>query len=115
NDRRSQRFSPRNGAFLSGVTRGYDSSRRYSSGQLFVAGTWRRTGSIRRAKVDRAQSRGDQRRARGKLRWFGCKIDDGRSIPAATLIWTAGVKPSDVIASLPVAKEKNRIRVDANL
>ena len=37
------------------------------------------------------------------------KLNDSRSIPAATLIWTAGVKPSPVIASLPVAKEKNRI------
>jgi NADH dehydrogenase len=43
------------------------------------------------------------------------KLNDGRSIPAATLIWTAGVRPSPVIASLPVAKEKNRIRVNENL
>jgi NADH dehydrogenase len=42
-------------------------------------------------------------------------LNDGRSIPAATLIWTAGVKPSPVIASLPVAKEKNRVRVNENL
>src|SRR6476620_7865327 len=37
---------------------------------------------------------------------------EGRSIPAATGIWTAGVKPSPVIIALPVAKEKNRIRVN---
>jgi NADH:ubiquinone reductase (H+-translocating) len=43
------------------------------------------------------------------------KLNDGRSIPAATLIWTAGVKPSPVIASLPVAKEKDRVRVNENL
>jgi NADH dehydrogenase len=43
------------------------------------------------------------------------KLNDGRSIPAATLIWTAGVKPSAVIASLPVPKEKNRILVNENL
>jgi NADH:quinone reductase (non-electrogenic) len=43
------------------------------------------------------------------------KLNDGRSIPAATLIWTAGVKPSPVIASLPVAKEKGRVRVNENL
>jgi NADH:ubiquinone reductase (H+-translocating) len=43
------------------------------------------------------------------------KLNDGRSIPAMTLIWTAGVKPSPVIASLPVTKEKNRVRVDENL
>jgi NADH dehydrogenase len=43
------------------------------------------------------------------------KLNDGRSIPATTLIWTAGVKPSPVIASLAVAKEKGRVRVDENL
>jgi len=43
------------------------------------------------------------------------KLNDGRSIPAATLIWTAGVKPSPVIASLPVAKEQGRVRVNENL
>ena len=43
------------------------------------------------------------------------ELNDGRSIQAATLIWTAGVKPSAVIASLPVAKEKNRVRVNENL
>src|SRR5262245_49327347 len=31
-------------------------------------------------------------------------LSDGTSIPAATLIWTAGVKPSPVIASLPDRK-----------
>ena len=43
------------------------------------------------------------------------KLNDDRSIPAATLIWTAGMKPSPVIASLPVAKEKGRVRVNENL
>ncbi len=43
------------------------------------------------------------------------KLNDGRSIPAATLIWTAGVKPSAVIASLSVPKEKNRVLVNENL
>jgi NADH dehydrogenase len=43
------------------------------------------------------------------------RLNDGRSIPATTLIWTAGVKPSPVIASLPVAKEKSRVRVNETL
>ena len=43
------------------------------------------------------------------------KLNDGRSIAATTLIWTAGVKPSPVIASLPVAKEKGRVRVNEYL
>src|SRR5580704_17580215 len=32
------------------------------------------------------------------------RLSDGQSIPASTLIWTAGVKPSAVIASLPCHK-----------
>ena len=43
------------------------------------------------------------------------KLNDGRSIPTMTLIWTAGVKPTPVIASLPVAREKSRVRVNENL
>lgn len=39
-------------------------------------------------------------------------LNNGISIPAATLIWTAGVKPSPVVAALPCTKEKGRIVVD---
>jgi NADH dehydrogenase len=39
-------------------------------------------------------------------------LNNGISIPAATLIWTAGVKPSPVVAALPFAKEKGRIVAD---
>jgi NADH dehydrogenase len=42
-------------------------------------------------------------------------LSDGTSIPAATLIWTAGVKPSPVIASLPCEKERGRLRVSEYL
>ena len=40
------------------------------------------------------------------------RLSDGDSIPAATLIWTAGVKPSPVIASLPYRKERGRVLVN---
>jgi NADH:ubiquinone reductase (H+-translocating) len=40
------------------------------------------------------------------------RLSDGNSIPAATLIWTAGVKPSPVIASLPYRKERGRVLVN---
>jgi NADH:ubiquinone reductase (H+-translocating) len=40
------------------------------------------------------------------------RLSDGNSIPAATLIWTAGVKPSPVIASLPCQKERGRVLVN---
>jgi NADH dehydrogenase len=36
-------------------------------------------------------------------------LNNGMSIPAATMIWTAGVKPSPVVAALSCAKEKGRI------
>jgi NADH:quinone reductase (non-electrogenic) len=42
-------------------------------------------------------------------------LSDGTSIPAATLIWTAGVKPSPVIAQLPCEKERGRILVSEYL
>jgi NADH dehydrogenase len=38
-------------------------------------------------------------------------LSDGTSIPAATLIWTAGVKPSPVIAQLPCEKQRGRLLV----
>jgi NADH dehydrogenase len=42
-------------------------------------------------------------------------LSDGTSIPAATLIWTAGVKPSPVIESLPCQKEHGRLLVSEYL
>jgi len=42
-------------------------------------------------------------------------LTDGTSIPAQTLIWTAGVKPSPVIASLPCEKERGRLLVSEYL
>ena len=42
-------------------------------------------------------------------------LNNGLSIPAATLIWTAGVKPSPVVAALPCPKEKGRIVADQYL
>jgi NADH:quinone reductase (non-electrogenic) len=40
------------------------------------------------------------------------RLSDGNSIPASTLIWTAGVKPSPVIAQLPWNKERGRLLVN---
>src|SRR6266516_1262235 len=42
-------------------------------------------------------------------------LSDGTSIPAATLIWPAGVKPSPVIAALPCQKERGRLLVSEYL
>jgi NADH:ubiquinone reductase (H+-translocating) len=40
------------------------------------------------------------------------RLSDGTSIPASTLIWTAGVKPNQVIAQLPWHKERGRLLVN---
>jgi NADH dehydrogenase len=42
-------------------------------------------------------------------------LSDGTSIPTATLIWTAGVKPSPVISSLPCQKERGRLMVNEDM
>src|SRR5262249_20979624 len=42
-------------------------------------------------------------------------LSDGTSIPSATLIWTAGVKPSPVIESLPCQKERGRLLVNEDM
>src|SRR6266436_4794403 len=42
-------------------------------------------------------------------------LADGKSIDAATLIWTAGVKPSPVIGPLPCEKQRGRLLVSEYL
>jgi NADH dehydrogenase len=39
-------------------------------------------------------------------------LSDGTAIPTSTLIWTAGVQPSPVIAALPCQKERGRLLVN---
>jgi NADH dehydrogenase len=40
------------------------------------------------------------------------QLSNGTSIPAATLIWTAGAKPNAVIDGLPCQKQRGRLLVD---
>ncbi len=42
-------------------------------------------------------------------------LTDGNTIPASTLVWTAGVKPSPVIAPLPCEKQRGRLLVSEYL
>lgn len=42
-------------------------------------------------------------------------LSNGISLPAATLVWTAGVKPSPAVAALPCPKERGRIRANEYL
>jgi NADH dehydrogenase len=43
------------------------------------------------------------------------ELSNGTAIPAATLIWTAGAKPSPVIEGLPCEKQRGRLLVDERL
>jgi NADH:ubiquinone reductase (H+-translocating) len=43
------------------------------------------------------------------------RLNDGQLIPASTLTWTAGVKPSPVISPLPCQKERDRLLVNESL
>jgi NADH dehydrogenase len=40
------------------------------------------------------------------------KLKDGTSISAATLVWTAGAKPSPVVEGFPCEKQRDRVLVD---
>jgi NADH dehydrogenase len=40
------------------------------------------------------------------------ELNNGRSIPAATVIWTAGAQPNAVIEGLPCQKQRGRLLVD---
>jgi NADH dehydrogenase len=42
-------------------------------------------------------------------------LSDGTTLPAATLIWTAGVKPPEIIKSLPLENNRGRLRVNEYL
>lgn len=41
--------------------------------------------------------------------------DEGESIPAATLVWAAGVSPSPILRSLPFELQRGRVVVDSTL
>jgi NADH:ubiquinone reductase (H+-translocating) len=43
------------------------------------------------------------------------ELSNGTAIPAATVIWTAGAKPSPVIEGLPCEKQRGRLLVDERL
>lgn len=42
-------------------------------------------------------------------------LNDGRTIPTDTLIWTAGTAPTPLLADLPLAKERGRLKVNQHL
>ena len=61
-----------------------------------------------------ASGRWKSSRARVSTRYDGSVVElsDGTAIPAETLLWTAGVRPSPVIDALPCQKPKGRLVVD---
>ena len=42
----------------------------------------------------------------------GVQLSDSTSLPAHTLVWTAGTSPNPILESLPCAKDRGRVRVD---
>src|SRR5262249_20580954 len=40
------------------------------------------------------------------------ELSDGTTIPSSTLIWTAGVAPNPLLASLPCPKERGKVSVN---
>jgi NADH dehydrogenase len=45
----------------------------------------------------------------------GVELSNSETLPTHTLVWTAGVKPPEVLQTLPVKKEKGRIVVNEML
>jgi NADH dehydrogenase len=45
----------------------------------------------------------------------GVELSSGETLPAQTLVWTAGITPTAVLQSLPVRKEKGRVVVNEML
>lgn len=43
------------------------------------------------------------------------ELSDGTKLEAATVVWTAGTSPNPLVADLPIAMERGRIRVDETL
>jgi len=84
-------------------------ARHRASGRFSAAGTGRGAGNYAERKLRERKVEVIKGVRRGELRWFARHYDDGKSIPASTLIWTAGVKPSAVIAPLPGQKERGRL------
>jgi NADH dehydrogenase len=45
----------------------------------------------------------------GRISGIGVELDDGTTIEAKTVVWTAGTSPSPVLKALPCAKEHGRL------
>ena len=78
------------------------------------------TGSLGRYTADRLREAGIDVRLHTKVgtydgRAVRLEARDGppEEIPAATLVWTAGVTPVPVIGTLPVKRERDRVVTDA--
>jgi NADH dehydrogenase len=49
------------------------------------------------------------------LRVDGVELGDGSVLPTRSLVWTAGTAPHPLLATLPCAKERGRVTVDATM
>src|ERR1700756_2365211 len=64
------------------------------------------------------RQRGVEIRAKSKVaavRLNEIELNDGERIVSSTLVWTAGISPNPILDLVPCAKERGRIKVNANL
>ncbi len=74
--------------------------------------------SLGRYAQRKLEARGMAVRARTKVTAVDATtvtLDDGTTLPASTVIWTAGTTPNPLVATLPCATERGRICVTACL
>ena len=86
-----------------------------ASGRIHFARARRKTRTLCRqetARTRRRDSREDESRG-GQPNEI--ELSNGERITSSTLIWTAGVSPNPALDLMPCAKERGRIKVNANL
>ena len=107
NGRRGERFPSRDSEVLSASGRRGNSCRGDSSGRLLVARVRRRARRYAERKMRERKVEVIKGARVASYDGWVVTLNNGLSIPAATLVWTAGVKPSPVVAALP-CRERER-------
>jgi NADH dehydrogenase len=67
---------------------------------------------------EKLRKRGVEIRSKSKVaavRPNEIELSDGEKIVSSTLVWTAGISPNPILDIVPCAKERGRIKVNANL
>ncbi|MFO1077182.1 MAG: FAD-dependent oxidoreductase [Planctomycetota bacterium] len=76
------------------------------------------SGSLGRYAQEKLTARGVEVRLQARVQALnarGVALADGTELPTRTLVWTAGTAPHPLLATLPCAKERGRIVVEATM